>query len=83
MKEINTDNSRKKKSYFKTGKLRRRRQLRREEAEERNKKHSGHFGTKEKVKRGIITPCEGLAVVPNNTKTSAWLEKQKKKIGCK
>ena len=45
--------------------------------------HSGHFGTKEKVKKGIITPCEGLAVVPNNTKTGAWLENQKKKIGCK
>lgn len=83
MKEINTDNSRKKKSYFKTGKRLKRQQVRRDEAEERSKKHSGHFGTKEKVKRGIITPCEGLAVVPNNTKTGAWLEKQKKKIGCK
>lgn len=83
MKEINTDNSRKKQNHFKTGKLRKRQQLRRDEAEARSQKHSGRLGTKEKVKKGIITPCEGLAVVPNNTQTGIWLEKQKKKIGCK
>lgn len=57
----------------------------RQEAEARQKTHSGHFGAKEKVKQGLITPCEALAGghIPENSKTGKWLTNKKKAVGCK
>lgn len=72
----------KKENYFKSGKLERKHQQKHQDAEVRQKKHSGHFGTKEKVKKGIITPCEGLAVLNGESKTKTWLTKKKNLIGC-
>lgn len=79
------ENSKRKQNNYKSFKAERRKETRRLEAEERaaKGKKSAILGTKEKVKAGIITPCEGLVVSHKNTATYRWLESKKKLSGCK
>lgn len=81
---IKTD--RKQRNYNKSGKLERKSDQKRIEAEVRQEAYkrgeAKYLGTKEKVKAGIITPCEALVVVPVGNHTHSWLTRRKKRVGC-
>lgn len=83
-KNVATVTRNKKANPHKSGKYEQRVNIRREEANTRAAKHSGHLGTKEKVKRGIITACEGLQVFSKSldSKTKNWLTKKAKAQKC-
>ena len=75
-----------KKNNFKSGKAWRRKHARQHEADNRAsipRAEGAFLGTKEKVKAGIITACEGLSAVSVGTKTYNWLLAKKKQSGCK
>ena len=79
-----TLNVRRKTNNFKSGKLLKRKTLRQKEADIRAVTHSGFFGVKEKVKKGVITSCEAIAGghIPVTTKTGKWLVKKAKEQKC-